>query len=339
MWKWLRRLLALLAAVVLVAVFVYHDGIQHVIGMVSGHAGVPEAGATANCDGITPCSSGPMGVLTFNVLCRLCEKEGFDSWDLRAPHLRDLIRRYDPDLLGLQELGGVQDFVDLLGSDSPYEVVSYRLGKWYYGDCALFYRRGMFELLDSGQFWLSPKPTVPFAKGWKPLSMPRYLNWALLRRTDNGFRFLYMNTHFDNNTVNKNPSAELVARTFGPLAKALPIIMTGDFNTDQSSHRFDVLRRAGTTAVTFENAMDLAEVREVIGDESGDAAPSSDDACFEVSGLIDHIFLAGPIEKGVARWVLDRPRYGPEDRRPSDHPAVFAEVVLGAPESADPASR
>jgi endonuclease/exonuclease/phosphatase family metal-dependent hydrolase len=153
-----------------------------------------------------------------------------------------------------------------------------------------------------------------------------------LRQKSNGFEFLYMNTHFDNDTPNKEAAALLVHDTFGPLARRLPILFTGDFNTQYDTTRYHNLQFGpeGTEAV-FVNAADLApdlrEIPAVVGataSQPGNPVPN-------LAHVIDHIFMAGPWQKKVNRWVVDRRVYPPRNWKPSDHPAVFAEVEFVLP--------
>jgi len=327
--KWIKRILVAVVVVVLAALFVTNDGIQCTAALVSRSWGRPFDAAAypveSNCDGQSPCASGVFKVLTFNVLCRVCEKDGYDPWAVRLPHIREVIERYDADLVGLQELGGEGDIYAVVGEESPYDYVAYAFGPLVYADCALLYRRERFELLDSGQVWLSPKPTVPFALAWKPLSVPRYVNWAHLKQKENGFEFLYVNTHFDNNGPNKNAAAPLFAETFGLAARQIPVVATGDFNTNPTTQRYQALQGRAGDAVLFENAADLVDEKELAQAVAPDKAARTE-AFVSLDQLIDHIFVGGPGDKEVTRWVLERSVYGPDNRRPSDHPAVYAEL-------------
>lgn len=329
----LKVLLVLACLGVLGWLYVTHDGIQYTLAFVTRSFGKPyfdpaAYSADANCDGAKPCSSGAIKVMTFNVLCNGCDKPEFDPWEKRLPHLIDRIEQYDPDLWGSQELVGNSDIETFLQAFPAYACVTYKLARWAYADCALFYRKDRFEVLDSGQMWLSPKPTVPLAAAWKPLSVPRYVNWVYLRQKENGFRFLYVNTHFDNNGPNKEPSAVVFSETYGALAKTLPIIATGDFNTDATTQRYKNLEGGTDGLPKLEDAMHLAQKKDVINTIPPDTKLEDRETFIDPAHLIDHIFVAGPIKKEVLRWVLDASTYGEQSRLPSDHPSVYAEIVL-----------
>ena len=345
MKKWLMRILksigVVLAVTVFSVVFIRMQGVQYTLATITNSWSNPRFDSSAitpeqNCGGVTPCMSGPIRVLTYNVLCRLCTegeaehyKAGYERWYERLPHLTSKIKEYQPDLLGLQEVGGWQDINELNPDPSVYAPVTHEVGPWAYGDAVLLYRKDRFEALDSGQFWYGPTPDVPFAFEWRKLAVPRYLNWVHLRQRDNGFEFLYMNTHFDNAGVNKEPTALLVYKTFSPHARRLPIIFTGDFNTNRTENpRYHHIQAGEGADIVFMDAMDMATPEQVppLGNFDG-----RDDRPASLDTVIDHIFLAGPGKNEVQRWVVDSSRYGDgQTKSQSDHPAVFAVVNLAA---------
>jgi endonuclease/exonuclease/phosphatase family metal-dependent hydrolase len=339
----LKVTVILCIVVLLSALFIYLQGIQYTLGLLTGSLRDPyfdgaQYQAEKNCYGNTPCSSDVIGVLTYNVFCRVCD----ELWDVRITHLRNLVERYNPDLIGSQELGTWKDIEEYLPEGDIYEAVTFEFGPWTYADAALFFRKSRYELLDSGQFWLSPNPGLPFGFGWLKLSAPRYLTWAYLRDRHNGFTFLFMNTHLDNNPMNKEASAPLIFKTFAPYAERMPIIFTGDFNTNPTTERYTVLRqgtgeqatgritvlRQGTGNQTiFFNAADIVQKQEMQLYQEGTAIPADRTYFTNFMNTIDHIFLAGPVEKEVREWVVDYNEYD-VGQRASDHPAVFAKIQL-----------
>ncbi len=328
------RVLVIVLLIVLATVFfVWNEGIQYSLAFLTGTLRDPyfddsQYVSEQNCFGGDTCESGLLRILTYNVLCRICVKAEYDPWDIRVAHLRALITRYDPDLIGSQELGGWQDIMEFLPEGDAYATVTFAFGPWAYSDSALFYRQERYELLDSGQFWLSPKPHLPFAFPWKPLSAPRYVTWAYLRDRHNGFSFLFMNSHVDNNSINKETSAPIIFDTFSQYAQRMPVIFTGDFNTNPTHDRYQVFQRGYGDEIIFVNTADLTPEREMTLYASDSSRPVGTGPFEGFDHTIDHIFLAGPMEKIVSRWVVDHNRYGEKQRPASDHPAVYAEVSL-----------
>lgn len=327
----IRTLLVIMVLVVAGSFFVWNNGIQYTLGLLTCTIRDPyfddsQYREEQNCYGAETCGSGLVRVLTYNILCRICVKEDYDPWDVRVPHLRGLVERYDPDLIGSQELGGWKDIEEYLPDNDVYAPVTFEFGPRTYADAALFYRQSRYELLDSGQFWLSPTPHLPFGFAWKPLSAPRYVTWAYLRDRQNGFSFLFVNTHMDNNPENKDTCAPIVFETFSAYSKRMPLIFTGDFNTNPTHDRYEVLQRGQGDEIVFVNAADLVPMREAVTYASDTDGPTGTTLFETLDHTIDHIFLAGPVDMDVSRWMIDRNRYGEAQRPASDHPAVYAEV-------------
>ena len=53
----------------------------------------------------------PATVMTFNVMCSICGSSDFDPWEKRLAYFGDIFERYDPDLVGIQELTPIGDEV------------------------------------------------------------------------------------------------------------------------------------------------------------------------------------------------------------------------------------
>lgn len=327
----LRTLLVIVVLVLVGSLFVWNNGIQYTLGLLTCTIRDPyfddtQYTAEQNCYGSETCESGLIRVLTYNILCRVCVKEEYDPWEIRVAHLRQLVERYDPDLIGSQELGGWQDIEEYLPEGNIYAPVTFEFGPWTYADAALFYRQEKYEVMDSGQFWLSPTPHLPFGFAWKPLSAPRYITWAYLRDRTSGFSFLFMNTHFDNNPPNKDTCAPIVFETFSKYAARMPIIFTGDFNTNPTHDRYGILQHGYGDEIIFVNAADLTPLRELVTYAPDVDGPVGTTPFETLDHTIDHIFMAGPVDMEVTRWMVDYNRYGTAQRPASDHPAVYSEL-------------
>lgn len=309
-----RRWLGLAAGGSLLgALFLCGGGPQWLLGRLDpGSPWPPDRPTTAT----QPSTSGPLRVLTFNVLCRACDKEGYPPWEQRVGAVRDVLERHDADLVGLQELVGHDDLAEVLGPASPYHVVSYGLGPWVYADAALLVRDSRFEVIDSGELWLSPHPGRPFSAGWKRISLPRYAAWAHLRQRSDGFELLFVNAHFDNNGPNKDGAAALFHQVFGSTEGSLPVLVAGDFNTHRNADRYPTLLAGGA----LNNAQDRAESVGLVG------VPEPGARYFDTAELVDHVLV--PDRTTVHSWAQDSPRFGENGDRPSDHPVIVVELEL-----------
>jgi endonuclease/exonuclease/phosphatase family metal-dependent hydrolase len=182
-------------------------------------------------------------VMTYNI--RLdTDKDGINAWPIRKEKVFKLIKKYDPDILGIQEALHHQ-LNDLLTNLDGYDFVGVGRddGKKAGEYSSILYKRGRFRVKDSGTFWLSETPDIPGSKSWDA-AITRVASWAKL--TDNTSKeFLVVNTHFDHigKEARKN-SAELITRKIESLGKNLPIILTGDFNCTRSDAPYEVLMKS-----------------------------------------------------------------------------------------------
>lgn len=262
--------------------------------------------------------SGPLSVMTFNVLCSLCSSE-FDPWDDRVPWMADTIMRHDPDLVGLQEIVYAEEVQQILDATPGYTAVFYDEGELPYPDATVLFRDELFELVDHGFYWLSPTPdqarSTGFADGFQ---LARLVVWTVLRRRDDGAELFFANTHFDNNSPSQELSAPLVLERTAPFVDGRPVVFVGDFNSDPSSEAYAIL--TGGDPFVLENAFDLAP--EWTMETNQEPAPD-----YDTSQRIDHVFVAG-VSWTATRWVVDTWIYGRNDLYVSDHFAIATELEL-----------
>ena len=331
MANWLKKLgvtAALSSAVLLLAFLViYLQGVQYFAAL-TGNGFAKELPAldaylTENNNGELTCNSEPVNILTFNVeygsafieamatRFRNGSTGGALPWSVRAPEIAARIAGFSPDLIGLQETHTDADIASIVPL-SEYTLVNYRQGDFQYGDAALLFKTAKFSLLDQGQLWLGRNPKLPMSFGFRVLAMIRYVNWAVLRQNSTGFTFLFVNTHFDNARVNKEPSADLFREKIASLAKGMPVIVTGDFNTTATSNRYQRFTGREGNQVLLWNAYELAG--------SPDANPK-----YHPDQRIDHILAGGPCPIKSELWFID-PRPLHNGQRMSDHDPIVTRL-------------
>lgn len=269
-------------------------------------------GALPAAEAIQPATTpGPgLTVATLNVLCSFCTKTGYEAWSQRLPELSIALAAHQPDLVALQEVARGSELEALAGE--AFTALSHPL----WPDSAILFRTERFGLLDSGQVWLSPTPTLPLSRGWA-VGMPRLVQWALLRDRRTGGDLLFASAHLDGDRTNKDASARLIAATFPPLADQLPVIFAGDLNTAATDARLDALRGGLSDAEGRAAEATRLGVIEGIAHTRRELRPEL---------RIDHILLS--THWAVRRFVHHAPTYGEPPRRPSDHPLIVAEVAI-----------
>jgi endonuclease/exonuclease/phosphatase family metal-dependent hydrolase len=169
-------------------------------------------------------------VMTFNI--RLdTPQDSVNQWPKRDHKVYALVQKYDPDLIGLQEVLHHQ-LMDLLKNLPAYTHIGVGRddGKTKGEYSAILYKKDRFKVLDQNTFWLSETPEIPGSKNWDA-AITRVASWGTFRDLKSNKDFLMINTHFDHigKEARKN-SAALLKQKASAIAKNFPLIITGDFN-------------------------------------------------------------------------------------------------------------
>jgi endonuclease/exonuclease/phosphatase family metal-dependent hydrolase len=172
-----------------------------------------------------------MRVATYNVRNGRSDQDE-NRWSLRAPTFVAMLRSLDADLIGLQEPFAFQ-LEDILAACPEYQAVGVgredgdREGEF----CPILYRSSLFELIESGTFWLSDTPEIPGSSTWGN-RVVRICTWAQFTRLGDRSEFLHFNVHLDHESdLSRLRSADLL---LSRMPDDAPVILTGDFNVGES---------------------------------------------------------------------------------------------------------
>jgi|SRR5690606_19674546 len=220
------------------------------------------------------------------------EQQG-NGWAKRLPTVCEIVRFHDFDIWGAQEVLHNQ-LLDLLNGLGDYRYIGVGRddGKTQGEYAPIFWKKDKFDLLDSGHFWLSERTDHP-NKGWDA-SLPRICTWGHFREKGSGKKFWFFNLHMDHRgVIARQKSAELVLEKIRELSHSEPVVLTGDFNVDQTHTNYSVIQSSGILADAYEKAA----LRH---------APTGTFNNFNInlktSSRIDHIFLSPDIQ--VERYGL-----------------------------------
>jgi endonuclease/exonuclease/phosphatase family metal-dependent hydrolase len=191
----------------------------------------------------------PVTVMTYNI--RLDTPiDGVNAWPNRADRVASLIRKYNPDILGIQEAMHHQ-LHELLRTLPDYSFVGVGRddGKEQGEYSAILYKHARFGLLQQNTFWLSETSDVPGSKNWDA-AITRVATWARLFDKEAKAEFLVLNTHFDHiGKVARERSAELIKVKLAELANRQPVLVMGDFNSTPEERAYQVMVEAGDFAL------------------------------------------------------------------------------------------
>ena len=278
-----------------------------------------------------------------------------EVWSKRCQVICDQINFMAPDIFGAQEVlySQLQDFKK--GLDG-YESIGIGRddGKQAGEHEAIFYKKDKIRLLDHGDFWLSETPEKP-GLGWDAVCI-RICTWGKFSviTPDDGHRrglfgrgpkpketvFYYFNLHMDHvGVVARREAAKLVVSKIWEIAQGAPVVLTGDFNVDQTNEIYTIFTQSGV----LKDSYDAARIRFA---ENGTFNAFKTD--YYTTSRIDHVFVS-PELKVESYGVLTNSYWTPDDtaetlqssdapqeitfdnyirRNPSDHYPVFVKVRL-----------
>lgn len=158
-------------------------------------------------------------------------RDSMNAWPHRKEKVKALIQYHDFDIIGTQE-GYIHQLNGLLEMPGFAFVGAGRDdGKSAGEHSAIFYKTGLFEVVDSGNFWLSETPDKP-GLGWDATCCNRIASWALFKDKRSNKEFYVFNAHFDHQgVVARQESGKLMVKKIQEIAKTKPVICTGDFNS------------------------------------------------------------------------------------------------------------
>jgi endonuclease/exonuclease/phosphatase family metal-dependent hydrolase len=265
-------------------------------------------------------------VLSCNIRVALPEDEAKGvGWPQRKELCLDVIKRYRPDIICLQEVLKVQaedlkkafpEFC-LLGFDGP-EMDAHPEGYHGIAKNPILFNTKRYELTSAGTYWLSETPLVAGSKSWDT-ARARHANWVRLKEKNSRKEFRVVNLHLDHVSGKaKIEQAKMVVEESAQYHPDFPQILTGDFNTRFDSKVFESVRADGWKE-SYET---------VHGEgEAGYTGHEFQGANYEKGaskGRIDYIWYRGktkPVDAAIIKDAIN-------GKYPSDHFFMRADLVI-----------
>ena len=232
----------------------------------------------------------------------------------RAQKYVAMIEKYQPDVIGLQEVCG--SWFACLYHNLPdgYKFIDPLTTGLFVHMTSMVYNSNTLNLIDSDQ--------IVYAEGDNPRL--RRVVWALFERKDNGGKFIVTSTHFD--LIRENQEEEEL-RTMTSQAEELialvndlgsryscPVFSTGDFNAmedGRNNGEYDAPEIYAKLAGSLTDTKTAAQQKKAGADLAIDEP------------TYDHIFLHGNAEIRQFQ-ILSQPYMTPV----SDHYSIFVDTVV-----------
>jgi len=240
--------------------------------------------------------------------------DGENRWDLRKEFLRDQLKFFEPDVMGIQE--GLKHQLDYLdGELSAYSYIGVGRddGKEKGEYTAIFYKAERLNLIKESTFWLSESPDE-ISVGWDA-ALERICTYALFEEKGSGAKFYVFNTHFDHRGEKaRRKSAQLILKQIKTLNEEnYPVILMGDLNLTPDTKAIKSISKK------LEDSRYAAKVA-----FGPDATFTGFDFSKAPQRRIDYIFASDNIEVRKYAVLTD----SQNQKYPSDHFPVFIEASL-----------
>jgi endonuclease/exonuclease/phosphatase family metal-dependent hydrolase len=238
-----------------------------------------------------------------------------NAWPHRKEAVKALIVFHDFDIFGTQE--GLKGQLDAIGQLSQYAYTGAGRddGKNSGEHSAIFYKKDRFQLLESGNFWLSTTPDVP-SMGWDARCCKRICSWGKFQDNPSGRIFYFFNVHFDHEgKTARIESGKLMVQRIKEIAGDTPVICTGDFNSLPETEQIQTMQ----TILNDSYAISLLPPYGPVGTFNAfnpNAVPR---------GRIDYIFTDKRMK--VLKYGVLTDRY--DNKFPSDHFPIVADIQWG----------
>lgn len=190
---------------------------------------------------VVPLAAQPLKVMTYNIRYDN-PADGLNQWGQRKGKVFELLRKYDPDIVGVQEALHHQ-LEDIARNLKEYEFFGAGRddGKQKGEYSAIFIRKKRFKVLDQNTFWLSETPRVPGSKSWDA-AITRVVTWGKLQDKKSKQNFFMINTHFDHiGKESRKNAAQLLKDSAEVMGRSLPVVITGDFNFTRDQPPYKVM--------------------------------------------------------------------------------------------------
>lgn len=234
--------------------------------------------------------------------------ESLCKWANRLEALKGFVEEYAPDLIGSQEpyIAQIDDMIKAWDGEYAWFGVNNRneLAPPYYPTAAfnpIFYRKDRLELLDWDVVWYTPKATE---RGYGA-DYSRFMIWARFKDLKTGKEFYHFNSHFDHKSDEaKQVAARILVEAVKRIAGDQPAILTGDFNTTETSKAYSTIVNSGfldNSKLAVKNPLNYLYYSQ--------ARYKSINTVSQKDIHIDHIFFTSANSK-VDTWELVIKTYG-----------------------------
>lgn len=247
-----------------------------------------------------------LSVMTYNVCNNTPVLEPVSE---RGKLVRSVVRRSSPDVVCFQEI--TPAWVEKLARLSEYDSELFYRGAEQKEATPIYWKRDVFDLVESKSFWLSETPDVE-SKGFGAHYL-RICTAVVLKRKTTGKCICVINTHFDFGDECQLKEAQMIKDLAAKYSSDMPVFCTADYNMTMGAPAYKSMREA------------FNDARRTVAPKDFTPTFNNADCDMYPQSIIDFIFTNLEKKNLLSYKVIDE---GFERTRPSDHNAVVVEFVI-----------
>lgn len=241
--------------------------------------------------------------------------DGNNAWGHRRTSLVSTLLAHSPDLIATQEgrFHQLKDMEEILGN---YELIDHHRS-WIKERMypSFFVKKGAFEVLKSGDIWLSETPDVAGSRSFDS-TFPRLMTWLKIQPVNSKIPLMIVNTHLDHvKPETRQRQVEVLLDQLSVIWKQdCPLVLMGDFNESPDN----VVRR--TIDGKIRGLQDAWKLFNSVEETSHHAFKGE----LQNGARIDWILIDRSLK--VESCLMDKSHT--EGRYPTDHFPVICTVTL-----------
>lgn len=267
-----------------------------------------------------------MRIATYNIRISNLSDWGFKFWLTRRHGVADIIKSYDIDIMGVQEVANLYQKFTLMSLLDDYRY--YGMGRnslnGFLGEqTGILYKPSKFSIIKKGSYFLSETPEIE-SKGWDAAYKRRTV-WAQFFDRESYRNFYVFNTHLDSGGIEAREKSILL--NISKIEEIVPnentpVFLLGDFNITCEATP-DLYRKLYelTPPMLDANLFSSIKVNNEVGTWNGflDEIP-------DITRRMDYIFT-----KNVQMNKCETSLHKHRGHYPSDHCPVILTCELGHP--------
>ena len=248
-------------------------------------------------------------LMTYNI--RLDTKEdGINQWNYRKKGLIALIKKLNPDILGIQE--GLPNQISYLSKQlDGYSLIGEgREGENNGEYCAIYYKNKKFKLEKGETFWLSETPEIP-SIGWDA-ALKRIATVGVFKALNSNRKLVVYNSHFDHiGKIAREKSVDVILNHIeGNEYFKNELVFMGDLNSTPNELSIKLMKEV------FDDSFEKFAIKKPYGTYNGFDSKS------DLSKRIDYIFTKN---MSISKYERISEKL-PNGLWPSDHFPVLIEI-------------